>query len=65
MLADLIQNNQPGISPSDSGQAAKALVEILKESKPTYIRCTGDQSIKPIYTEDFDFKIGKSITLNE
>ena len=53
------------ISPSDSGQAAKALVEILKESEPTYIRCTGDQSIKPIYTEDFDFKIGKSITLNE
>tara|TARA_B100000575_G_C23142000_1_gene664867 strand:+ start:5095 stop:6093 length:999 start_codon:yes stop_codon:yes gene_type:complete len=53
------------ISPSDSGQAAKALVAALEINKPVYIRCTGDQSIKPIYNEDFSYNIGKSITLNE
>ena len=53
------------ISPSDSGQAAKAIIAAIDICEPVYIRCTGNQNIKPIYNEDFDYKIGKSIMLND
>jgi transketolase len=52
------------LSPSDPGQAAKAIESAIELSKPVYIRCTGIQGTKPIYSNDFDFRIGKLNILN-
>jgi transketolase len=56
----------PGItilSPSDAGQAAKAMVAALKSNSPVYIRCTGGLNVPSIYKVDYDFEIGKAIEI--
>jgi transketolase len=56
----------PGItilSPSDAGQAAKAIVAALKSKSPVYIRCTGGLNAPSIYKSDYDFEIGKAIEI--
>lgn len=56
----------PGItilSPSDAGQAAKAIVAALKSKSPAYIRCTGGLNAPSIYKSDYEFKIGKAIEI--
>ena len=53
------------ISPSDPGQAIKAIEAAIDFGQPVYIRCTGVPGLPPIYNEDFKFQIGKGITLNE
>ena len=51
------------ISPADSGELAKALIAAKENDNSTYIRLTGSSNLNQIYTEDYDFSIGKSITL--
>jgi transketolase len=53
------------ISPSDPGQAIKALKAALNSNNPVYIRTTGIPGLPPIYKEEYNFEIGKGITLQE
>jgi transketolase len=53
------------ISPSDAGQAVKAMAAALASDDPVYIRCTGVPGLAPIYKEEFEFEIGKGITLQD
>ena len=53
------------ISPADSLETVKALFESVNSKKPTYIRLTGSSNNPIVYKEDYEFKIGKSITLNK
>ncbi len=53
------------ISPADSGEAVKSVVAALKHKNSVYIRLSGGSNIDQIYEDDFDFEIGKSITLKE
>ena len=63
-----VLRNIPGltiISPADSLETVKALFEAIDSKKPTYIRLTGSSNNPMVYKKDYEFKIGKSITLNE
>lgn len=51
------------ISPADSGEVVKTVIASLKHKNSVYIRLTGGANISQIYEEDYNFKIGKSITL--
>jgi transketolase len=53
------------ISPADSLETVKALEKAVKSEKPSYIRLTGSSNNPIVYKEDYDFEIGKSITLKE
>ena len=53
------------ISPADSLETVKALEAAVKSENPTYLRLTGSSNNPIIYDKDYEFKIGKSITLKE
>ena len=53
------------ISPADSLETVKALEAAVKSEKPSYIRLTGSSNNPIVYNKDYEFKIGKSITLRE
>jgi transketolase len=53
------------LSPSDSLETYKCLLESLKSNSPMYIRLTGQQNNPIVYSEDYKFEIGKNITLKE
>ena len=53
------------ISPADSLETVKALESAVKSENPTYLRLTGSSNNPIIYNKDYEFKIGKSITLRE
>lgn len=50
------------VSPSDASQAVETMRQALRMDKSVYIRCTGVPNLPPIYSEDYDFEIGKAIT---
>jgi len=53
------------VSPADSLEVVKALEASLTYDKSVYIRLTGGSPSPVIYKEDYKFKIGESIKLNE
>jgi len=53
------------LSPADAGSAVKAFEAALNHSQPVYIRLTGGLNCPVIYKEDFNFTIGKAITIKE
>lgn len=53
------------ISPADSLETAKALEAAVKYKGSCYLRLTGSSNNPIVYDKDYDFKIGKSITLRE
>ena len=53
------------ISPADSGEVVKAVLASLEHKNSVYIRLTGAANIDQIYEDDYNFKIGQSITLKE
>ena len=58
----------PGItilSPSDAGQAAKALFAAIELNGPSYIRFTGTLNCPVVYKEDYPFEIGKGIQVKD
>ncbi len=58
----------PGItvlSPADAGSAVKAFEAALAHTGAVYLRLTGGLGCPVIYKEDFNFEIGKAITLRE
>ena len=53
------------ICPSDPTEVIKATEASIKYDKSVYIRLTGSSNAKQIYHEDYNFKIGESITLKK
>ena len=53
------------ICPADPAEAIKSFVSSLFESKSVYIRLTGGSNMSQIYEDDYEFGIGKSITLKK
>ncbi len=53
------------LSPSDATQMVKVLQATSEVFSPTYIRIGGPNNLPIVYKEDFDFQIGKAITLRE
>ena len=53
------------ISPADSLETVKCLQEAINYSGPTYIRLTGKSNNPIVNKKDYNFKIGKSITIQE
>ena len=53
------------ISPADSLETVKALHAAVKSKNPSYLRLTGSSNNPIVYKKDYEFKIGKSITLKE
>lgn len=51
------------VSPADSLETIKALEAAVKSEKSTYLRLTGSSNNPIIYNKDYEFKIGKAITL--
>lgn len=55
--------NMTIICPSDCGMIKKCLYAAALRQSPTYIRLTNTLNVPIVYEEDFDFEIGKAITL--
>ena len=53
------------ISPADSTEAIKSIEASLEHKYSTYVRLSGGSNLKQIYFDDFDFQIGKAVTLKE
>ena len=53
------------ISPADSLETVKALEAAVKLKNSSYLRLTGASNNPIVYNKDYEFKIGKSITLKE
>ncbi len=53
------------ISPADSAELAKALLASFNHKNSVYIRLTGGSGIQQVYEEDYEFKIGKAISLKK
>jgi len=53
------------ISPADSTEVVKATEALLKYEGPVYLRLCGEANDPMVYKSDYDFEIGKAITLQE
>jgi len=53
------------LSPADCMETIKAIQAAAKTDRPTYIRLTGTTLNPAVYTEDYEFIIGKAIKLTE
>ena len=53
------------ISPADTAETVKALLAAADYDGPVYIRLTGEMNQPQVYTEDYQFEIGKSVILRE
>ena len=57
--------NMTVVCPADGMELVKTLVALSHMEGPAYMRITGRFPIPVIYKEDYDFRIGKAITLRE
>lgn len=53
------------LSPADCAEAIKMMEAIPDLNAPVYMRFCGATNIPIVYTEDYDFKIGKAVTLKK
>lgn len=53
------------LSPADCAATIKAVFAAAKTDAPVYLRLSGTMNNPAVYKEDFDFEIGKAITLRE
>ena len=53
------------ISPADCAEVCKTLEACVGFDHPVYIRLTGAVSCPVVYSEDYDFEIGKGVWLRE
>ena len=53
------------ISPADCTEIIKAILAAAETPDPTYIRLTGPMNTPAVYKEDYDFQIGKAVTIQE
>lgn len=57
--------NMTIVSPADCAEIFKVVEAAAEFKGPMYIRLTGAVNNPVVYTEDYDFEIGKAITLKE
>lgn len=57
--------NMTVISPGDTAETVKALIAAVDYEGPVFIRLTGEMNQPQIYTDDYEFEIGKAIKLRE
>lgn len=63
-----IMRSIPGItviSPADCGETVKATFAAINHGESVYIRLTGGANNPIVYKDDYDFEIGKAITLRQ
>lgn len=63
-----IMRSIPGItviSPADCTETVKAVFAVINHKGSVYIRLTGVINNPPVYKTDYNFQIGKAITLRE
>lgn len=53
------------LSPADGAEVVKTVIAAAEYHGPIYIRLTGIMNNPIVYKEDYDFTIGKSVTLKE
>ncbi len=53
------------VSPADCVEIVKTVYAASEYDRPMYIRLTGAANNPIVYTEDYDYEIGKAITLRE
>ena len=53
------------LSPCDCSELIKCIDAAVSYKGPVYLRLTGEPGIPTVYGEDFDYEIGKSITLRD
>ena len=53
------------VSPADCAEIVEVVHAAAEFNGPMYIRLTGAVGNPPVYTEEYDFEIGKSITLRK
>jgi len=53
------------ISPADCLETVKAMIALSDYNKPAYLRITCGFENQSVYKDDYDFEIGKAITLKE
>jgi len=53
------------LSPADCTATVKATLAAAKLDAPVYLRLTGTMNCPIIYKEDFEFEVGRAITLRE
>jgi len=57
--------NMTIISPADCGETVKTMLAASEMNSPVYIRLTGSTGMPVVYSEDYDFTIGKAIQLRQ
>ncbi len=57
--------NMRVITPADGMELVKTLIALKDAAYPAYVRMTGRFPIPVIYREDYNFEIGKAVTLRE
>ena len=60
--------NIPGMTvivPADATELVKACLALMDYEHPAYVKLTGRINLPVVYKEDYDFQIGKSVTLKE
>ena len=57
--------NMTVVSPADCAEIFKVVEAAAKFRGPMYIRLTGAVNNPPVYTENYEFEIGKAISLKE
>lgn len=53
------------ISPADTTETYKTIMALVGYKEPVYVRLTGTMMTPVVYSEDYEFEIGKSIVLRE
>lgn len=53
------------VSPADGAELVKALYALADYDGPAYLRLSGRTNIPIVYTQDYDFQIGKAVCLKE
>ena len=53
------------LSPADSLEAIKAIKAAAEIQGPVYVRLSGGANVPIVYEDDYDYQVGKSITLKE
>lgn len=58
-------SNMSIISPADGLETAKAVAALIDFDAPVYLRLTGTANMPIVYTDEYDFQIGKAVTLRD
>ncbi len=53
------------LSPADAVEAVKMVEKVAEVSCPAYIKLSGGKNSPIVYEDDYDFQIGKAVTLRE